>query len=172
MGKSKKVLIVKQADTVSLQFQRWHLIVIAISLIALVTGGVVLGMYLVPQTEIDRDAVDYPWTPPDGSGNAEEIALPGYEKILFPANTQKVGILLPNPTGNPCHFRFTMILSDTGEILYRSGLIPPGMAVTEITLARALEVGNYKLTIQIEATAVNGGTPMNGSNMQVDLEVR
>ena len=172
MGKSKKVLIVKQDNAVSLQFQRWHLVVIALSLVALIAGGVLLGMYLVPQTEIDRDAVDYPWTPPDGSGNAGEIALPGYEKIRLPANTQKVGIVLPNPTGNPCHFRFTMILSETGEILYRSGLIPPGMAVTEITLTRALEVGNYKLTIQIEATDVNDGAPMNGANMQVDLEVK
>ena len=169
----KKAVIVKPAaKVVSLQLHRWHLIVFAVALAALVAGGVVLGIQLAPQRGIDDDAVNYPWSPPDQSTGSGDIALPGYEKITFPANETRVGLVLPNPAGNPCNFRFTLMLADTGEVLYRSGMIPPGMAVTEITLARALSVGNYRLTVQIDTSSLDEGVPMNGATLSVDLEVR
>ncbi|MBQ8310953.1 MAG: hypothetical protein IJX80_08080 [Clostridia bacterium] len=173
MKPKKDVVIVKKKNTVvSLRLKRWHLVVAALLLVALVAGGVILGMQLVPRAGIDDDAVDYPWSPPEDDGDAGDISLPGYETITLPANETTVGIVLPNPSGNPCNFWFTLILEDTGEVLYRSGMIPPGMAVTEITLSRALAVGDYKLTIQIETASVSEGVPMNGATMQVALRVR
>ena len=65
-----------------------------------------------------------------------------------------------------------MILKSTGETLYESGTVPPGMAVKRITLSRALEVGDYDLELQIETTSLADGTPMNGATLQVKLKVR
>ena len=78
-------------------------------------------------------------------------------------------IVLLNPDGNPCYFRFSLILSETDEELYRSGLIPPGMAVTDIELNRALEAGEYALRIRIESFSLSDRSEMNGADMETKL---
>ena len=168
----KKNYLISPTAVVSVRIKVWHIVLIALALTALVVGGILLGVHLLSNDGIDRDAVEYPWAPPAGSENADDISIPGYETITFPANEKSVEILLPNPSQNPCNFRFRMLLKDTGETLYQSGIIPPGMAVKRITLTRALAPGDYELEIQIETTSLSDATPMNGATMQVKLKVR
>lgn len=151
-----------------------HLAIAAGVMALLVAGGIVLGIMIGGANNgIDRDALDFEWVAPEGSDvDADGIILPGYPDLILPANARRVGLLLPNPSENPCHFRFTITLVETGEVLYQSGLIPPGMAVKEITLSRALKAGNYKAEIRIDTTSVTDGTPMNGGTMVVLLQVR
>ena len=150
-----------------------HLIIAVIGVLAVVAGGVLLGIQIHNWTidpDIDRDAEKYPY--PGITDTAEDqIAVPGYSTIQFPANTQRVSIVLPNPENNPCYFVFSIVLSDSGETVYRSGMIPPGMAVTEITLLRPLESGTYPIEIRIETFSLTDKSPMNGANVKATLVV-
>jgi hypothetical protein len=150
-----------------------HLIIAVICTVAIIAGGVVLGIQInkwMVDPDIDPNAQKYPY--PGVTDVAEDqIAVPGYSTIRFPADTQKVNIVLPNPDENPCYFVFSIVLAETGEVLYRSGMVPPGMALTEITLSRPLESGTYSIDIRIETFSLTDKSPMNGANVQATLVV-
>ncbi len=157
-----------------LVIQPWHLALAAALVVALVVGGIWLGTQLGGKdSDIDNSAEDFEWTPPEGGSNSNGgITLPGYPSLLLPAGERKVGIILPNPSNNPCYFRYRLTLQETGEVLYQSGLIPPGMAVKEIKLSRALPKGEYTLNISIETFSLADRTPMNGGMQDVPLSVK
>ncbi|MEF2836918.1 MAG: hypothetical protein U0N82_04265 [Oscillospiraceae bacterium] len=100
------------------------------------------------------------------------IKIPGYPSITLPADQQTVNMALLNPEGNPCYFTFEIVLQATGESLYKSKLVPPGQAITEVTLSRALSAGEYEATIQITTTSVADGSAMNGANVETVLTVK
>lgn len=125
------------------------------------------------QEQIDSEAVD--WTMPeveDRGGAQSGIRIPGYSSIPLPADTETVNLVLVNPEGNPCYFTFELVLNDTGESLYQSGLVPPGQAVSEITLSRALTAGEYEATIKVSTTSLADGSAMNGANVETVLIVQ
>ncbi len=153
-----------------------HLIIAVAVTVALIVGGFFFGMSLQPagrDPDIDPNAKDYK----DlyvSAGDVEEgsISAPGYSIIHFPKNKTNVQMILPNPKGNPCYFRFVLVLAETGEELYRSGLIPPGMAVTDLTLSRPLDAGFYTMKILIETESLTDRTAMNGVQMEAELIVK
>lgn len=163
-----------EGSAIGLVLKPWHFMVICAVGAALIMGGVWLGTRIAQSNSgIDSSAEHLDWTPPtgtptDGSG----ITLPGYTSITFPAGARRVEVILPNPTNNPCYFRYTLTLKETGEQIYQSGLIPPGMAVTEIKLSHALKRGDYTLHIEIETFSLTDRTPMNGGTQDVPLSVR
>ena len=153
-----------------------HLLCGALLVLSLVVGGIFFGMWLTRRSidpDIDPNAKDYGdlFVAPDEvePGN---LSAPGYDKVTFPAGERRVQIILPNPEVNPCYFRFSLILPDTNETLYRSGLVPPGTAITDITLSRPLEKGTYRLEIVIEAFSLEERAEMNGITMEVVLTVQ
>ena len=111
---------------------------------------------------------------PDKTENkpATGIKIPGYPSITLPKDQQTVAVALLNPEGNPCYFSFELVLKDTGESLYKSKLVPPGQAITEITMARALAAGEYNATIKISTTSLTDGSAMNGANVETLLIVK
>ena len=60
----------------------------------------------------------------------------------------------------------------TGESLYKSKLVPPGKAITEITMSKALSAGQYEATIKITTTSLEDGSAMNGANVETVLNVK
>jgi hypothetical protein len=100
------------------------------------------------------------------------IKIPGYPSITLPKNQETVNVALLNPEGNPCYFTFELILKDTGESLYKSKLVPPGQAITQITMAKALEAGEYNAVIKINTTSIADGSAMNGANVETVLIVK
>lgn len=157
--------------------QTWQLAIAAVIVVAMIAGGVVLGVLLGNRedaNDFNGSPVDYDWVLPQGSNpGANQIVVPGYGDLLFTAGQKQIEIILPNPKNNPCYFRYTLLLDDTGEILYQSPLIAPGKAVLEIELSRALTKGDYHLTIVIDSIAIaDGRTPMNGAEHHVLLQVR
>ena len=56
-----------------------------------------------------------------------------------------------NNEKNPCFLEYSMCLQDTGEIIYTSGLVPPGYQITEFEFTRALPEGDYPVTIKTAA---------------------
>ncbi|MBO7274166.1 MAG: hypothetical protein J6V22_04860, partial [Clostridia bacterium] len=157
--------------------QGWQLAVAAVIVVAMIAGGVVLGMVLGNRNDGDGfsgSPVDYDWELQSGSAtNDNQIVLPGYDDLLFPANETKIEMILPNHKSNPCYFRYTLMLKDTGEILYQTPLIAPGQAMLEIELLRELSKGDYQLIIAIDCISLTDGrTPLNGGEHHVVLRVR
>ena len=123
-----------------------------------------------PGIELDPNAGDYNGEKPeDTSSEAVGIKIPGYPSISIPADTKDVTMSLLNPEGNPCYFHFTIVLNDTQEVLYESKYVPPGQAITDVTLSRGLPKGEYPATIQITTVALDGETPLNGANVETVL---
>ena len=176
-GESSAALV--KAAAVGLVVKPWQLAVAAVVVAAMVVGGVVLGVVLGNRnnpndSNFDDSPVDYEWVLPEGGHtNEDQIILPGYVDLTFPAGEDEIEVVLPNPAGNPCYFRYTLMIEETGEILYQSKLIPPGKAVVEIKLSRPLTKGDYSLLIAIDSISLTDGrTPMNGGEQKVFLKVR
>ena len=111
---------------------------------------------------------------PDKTDDAPAVGIkiPGYPSITLPKDQKTVNVALLNPEGNPCYFTFELVLKDTGESLYKSKLVPPGKAIHEITMSRALSAGEYDATIKITTTSVADGSAMNGANVETVLIVK
>lgn len=125
--------------------------------------------------DIDENAGDWNGDNlPDKTDDApaEGIKIPGYPSITLPKDQKTVNVALLNPEGNPCYFTFELVLKDTGETLYKSKLVPPGKAITEITMSRELSAGEYDATIKITTTSVADGSAMNGANVETVLIVK
>lgn len=167
------------------------LIIALIVLLLLIAGAVTLalgwntwfgsgapqGSVVTPtgELEIDENAGDWNGqTLPDKTDDAPAVGIkiPGYPSITLPKDQKTVNVALLNPEGNPCYFTFEIVLKETGESLYQSKLVPPGKAITEITMARALSAGQYEATIKISTTSLEDGSAMNGANVETVLIVK
>lgn len=164
------------------------LAVIAVVVVLLIAGGVTVGLNWnnwfgdkAPTSEqggftpdIDDNAGAWNGeTPEDKTPDAKPgIKIPGYPSITLPADTKDVKVALLNPEDNPCYFTFTIVLKDTGETLYTSKMVPPGQAITNITLSKPLAKGEYNATIQITTAALTNGSAMNGANVETMLIVK
>lgn len=125
--------------------------------------------------DIDESAGEWSGQPiPDKTEDAPKVGIkiPGYPSITLPADQETVNVAFLNPEGNPCYFTFELVLKETGESLYMSKLVPPGQAITEITMARALPAGEYEATIKITTTSLEDGSAMNGANVETVLNVK
>ena len=125
--------------------------------------------------DIDPGADDWNGqTLPDKTDDAPAVGIkiPGYPSITLPKDQQTVNVALLNPEGNPCYFTFEIVLKDTGESIYKSKLVPPGKAITEITMSKALPAGEYDATIKITTTSLEDGSAMNGANVETVLIVK
>ena len=125
--------------------------------------------------DIDENAGDWNGEKlPDKTDDAPTagIKIPGYPSITLPKDQKAVNVALLNPEGNPCYFTFEIVLKDTGESLYKSKLVPPGKAITEITMTKALSAGEYDATIKITTTSLADGSAMNGANVETVLIVK
>ncbi len=157
--------------------QKSHLWIGAAIVLALIACGFFLGYFLKGEHKdsmrIDPNAKAYGQIQaiPENE-NPDGISIPMFTKVIFPANEKDVKIVLLNPEGNPCYFRYTLRIAGEEE-LYRSGLIPPGMAVTDLSLSRALEQGEYAMEIIVETYSLDDElTPMNGATENAVLYVR
>ena len=169
-----KPLHLPQKAVISLTLKPIHLVITALVLVAITAGSVFIGMNLnrwLTDPDLDPDAEKYPY--PGTTDVAEgQIAIPGYSNIIFAANSRNVKMILPNPDGNPCYFVFSLVLKETGETIYRSGMIPPGMAVTDLTLFRPLTAGEYQVEVRIETFSLDEKLSMNGATINATLTVK
>ena len=168
--------------------RRTLIIILVIILLLLITVGAAAAMIAAKgrdnsnaaqeptlNLEIDDNAGDWNGqTLPDKTPDAPAVGIkiPGYPSITLPANQESVNVALLNPEGNPCYFTFELVLKESGESLYKSKLVPPGQAITEITMSRALSAGEYNATIKITTTSLEDGSAMNGANVETVLNVK
>lgn len=99
-----------------------------------------------------------------------KIAIPGYGDIQMNAGEDKAYIALWNPDDNPCYFKFEIVLSESEESIYKSGLIPPGNAVTTVKFNREFEKGVHPITIRIQTFDLEDYTKgLNGGEVKTRL---
>lgn len=103
-----------------------------------------------------------------GACNAEEIAIPGFERLIFTADQRRQDVYFHNPASNSCYFRLTLIL-ENGEVLWHSDLIEPGGEVKEILLADPLNAGTYSAVLGYECFSLKDKTPLNGLNVKLKI---
>ena len=101
--------------------------------------------------------------------NSLHFAVPGNGSITIPADTEEVKLTLLNPPENPCWAIFEIVLLDTGETIFMSGLVAPAMCIESITLSRPLAKGEYKATVVIRTFELESMTAMNGARVALDL---
>lgn len=116
-----------------------------------------------PDTVVESDSV---------AEKPEGIRIPGYPRITIQADTKDVTMNLINPESNPCYFTFEIVLTEGNETIYVSEMVEPGKAVTDVTLSRALEKGEYPAVIKITTTSLEDGLAMNGANVETVLVVQ
>ena len=169
-----------------LTLTRRGVVVLVVVVLALVAGGVALGVHWAGRggaagsaaftPDLDPNAQNWDGGAlPDASGEdapATGIQIPGYPSLTIPAGTADVTLALLNPEGNPCYFTFELVLNDTGEVLYTSKMVPPGQMISDVTLSRALEAGEYDATIRITTASLEDGSAMNGANVETVLIVQ
>ena len=147
----------------------------AVVLILLAAAGAAMFL-LAPRPDagprIDPAAADYSipgYENPDGMEQSR-IRIPTYSTWDMEAGTDYVGVPLINAEGNPCYMRFTVKLKDTGEVLYESELVPPGKAIPDMTLKRALDAGTYPVTVSIAAFSLDDPSQaLNGAEMGTQI---
>lgn len=179
--------------------QKKHIIIAVLLILLLLVGGIVIGVKLFskegqtnnsaiavaetePATEaptapnigIDIDPNAGKYTGEEAPKRDEEkeaagIKIPGYPSITIAKDTENVRMALQNPEDNPCYFKFQIVLKDTGETIFESKYVPPGDAITDVTLAHPLAEGEYNATIMITTIALDQQTPLNGANVETVL---
>lgn len=101
------------------------------------------------------------------------VSVPGVGYINAQAGETAVNVNLYNPEGNPCYFRYEIVLKDTGETIWKSDeLISPGMQVNQIELSHALEQGDYPAVLKITILSLDEQAELNGSEIGFELRVK
>lgn len=119
----------------------------------------------------EERAQDYALSAPLPSSGQGDIAIPGYSTVYFPAGETLVPMTLYNPAQNACLFQFALYLEGEEEPIASTGLIQPGKAVQEITLARPLAPGDYTLNIQVNTYTSDMQTALNNAFVKAELRV-
>lgn len=79
-----------------------------------------------------------------------QIKINGIPEMKLKAGTKEQTFVFSNPEENPCYFIIEVELSDTGEIIYTSNLLPPGYSISAFTMNRALEAGTYNAVVHVK----------------------
>ena len=161
-------------ETARRRRRRRRILAVVLVLLALVLAAAAAFLLLrpAPGPVVDPAAVDYSipgYDNPDGSERGR-IRVPTYSAWTMEAGSDTVEVPLINTEGNPCYMRFTVKLSDGGEVLYQSGLVPPGQAIPSIRLNRTLDAGTYPITVEIATFSLDDPSqPLNGAELGTDI---
>ena len=157
-------------------------ILLLVLALAVAAGGVFGGMKLVSyldaagpgvtDTGVDLDPGAQPWDGgeiPGDDVNATGIKIPGSDSSTNNADRTDATVSLVNPENNPCYFEVSLILTDTGEVLYQSKKIKPGYAIRQITLNHSLPRGVYDAKVHYDTFSLTDQKPMNGAEVKIKL---
>ena len=150
----------------------WLLILLALLLLILIS---ILSFCNKqhPESPIFRPNIEHnTGTNEEEENEAKGIQVRGFTTWSIPANRSKnLSIPLENPEGNPCYFSFEILLSDTGEVIYSSDMVPPGEKISRINITREFDAGDYPATIKIKTNELITGKEMNSPAIQIIIHV-
>ena len=109
------------------------------------------------------------------------VAIPGWGSITLPAGVTEAATTLKNPEANEGWYYLTFEMrlptvdEETGEesyeVLFTTGLIPPGQYCNQVTLTRALEPGEYNVILHVQPYRMSDKTPTNNADTETVLIV-
>ena len=109
------------------------------------------------------------------------VAIPGWGSITLPAGVTAAATTLKNPEANEGWYYLTFEMrlptvdEETGEesyeVLFTTGLIPPGQYCNQVTLTRALEPGEYNVILHVQPYRMSDKTPTNNADTETVLIV-
>ena len=123
-----------------------------------------------PKLFIDPNAGPSPTPAPTAPG----IAIPGWAGLSLPAGVTEAEVPLFNPEDNAnwYYLTFELRLKDTDEVIFSTGLIPPGLYCNKVTLSRPLEMGTYDCTMVVQPYFIREvPTPTNNAVFDIQLSV-
>lgn len=84
--------------------------------------------------------------------SSPNIAIPGFEKLVFQSNSLTQDVSFENPEQNDVYFIIS--LSIDGESVYESQLIEPGKGIYSIELPTSYEVGDHTGKLSYETRSM------------------
>lgn len=158
------------------------IIVLTAIIVILAGAGITLGIIMfsgnnqpTQQSQgvvFDNNASHYDKEVENKGGSDSGIKVPGYPDMTIDAGTTDFPITLLNPKDNPCNFKFTLTIADTGEDICKTNLVKPGDAIKGVTLDKPLEKGEYTLLVNIATYSTDNNTEMNGAQVKTKLTVK
>lgn len=79
------------------------------------------------------------------------------ENVVFKDGKSEGELMLASSENNQSYFIATIIVQETGEVVYESGAIPAGYYIPTIKLEQDLEKGEYPCTLMVNAYDVETG---------------
>ena len=133
------------------------------------------GVQSTPQPAVAKLMIDPNAGPsPTPSPTAPGIAIPGWAGLSLPAGVTEADVSFFNPEANAdwYYLTFELRLKETDEVLFTTGLIPPGMYCNKVTLSRPLEAGTYECTMFVQPYFIREvPTPTNNAVFDIQLSV-
>ena len=131
------------------------------------------------QLEIDPNAGEL--VTPTPAPTEPGVAIPGWGSITLPAGVTEAATTLKNPDANADWYYLTFEMrlptvdEETGEesyeVLFTTGLIPPGQYCNQVTLTRALEPGEYHVILHVQPYRMSDKMPTNNADTETLLIV-
>ena len=131
------------------------------------------------ELEIDPNAGDL--ITPTPAPTEPGVAIPGWGSITLPAGVTEAATTLKNPDANADWYYLTFEMrlptvdEETGEesyeVLFTTGLIPPGQYCNQVTLTRPLEAGEYNVILHVQPYRMSDKTPTNNADTETLLIV-
>lgn len=79
--------------------------------------------------------------------------------------------VMGNSSANTYPFWFTLSLPDTGDILYKSAILPLGTQIDKITLEKDLDKGEYQAVATIHMVDENGAEVETNVGFNITLQI-
>lgn len=134
-----------------------------------------------PTAELEIDPNAGELVTPTPAPTEPGVAIPGWGSITLPAGVTEAATTLKNPEANEGWYYLTFEMrlptvdEETGEesyeVLFTTGLIPPGQYCNQVTLTRALEPGEYNVILHVQPYRMSGKTPTNNADTETVLIV-
>lgn len=110
------------------------------------------------------------------------VAIDGWSRITVPANSLEAAVSLHNPEDNAGWYYLTYELrlkrpenapeDEPEEVIFTTGLIPPGLYCNKVTLTRKLEKGVYPAILHVQPYRMNEEmSPTNNADLELLLVV-
>ena len=135
----------------------------------------------VPTAELKIDPNAGALITPTPAPTEPGVAIPGWGSITLPAGVTEAATTLKNPEANEGWYYLTFEMrlptvdEETGEesyeVLFTTGLIPPGQYCNQVTLTRALEPGEYNVILHVQPYRMSDKTPTNNADTETVLIV-
>lgn len=105
---------------------------------------------------------------PQKGGESRGISIPGFQSIVFYADSEEQSVNFFNPESNHALFKLTLF-ADGQQIWQSEGYLKPGSAYYNITLSESLPEGKYDGELLYEC-ASEEGEQLNSARMKFSIQ--